>query len=266
MIGRQRSQPQPESKWPRRSSIHAWLGVVSIGVVLILVALALVEAGVLWEFVGDTGELMHRLLLGVGPPVSILSIYLEESGVPLPLPGDVFVLYLGHAVASSPPLWIAAWAGLVAAVVAGASNLYLISRMWGRRFVEGRFGLLLHITPDRLRKAEGAFNRWGVLALVFGRHIIGMRVPLTVAAGILRVPYRVFAASVALSSGIWAAIWLGLGIRFGGRLVGYANLHRWMYVVVPLGFWVSVLIWWLVQRRLDRSRRAATQKLLETRP
>jgi len=69
--------------------------------------------------------------------------------------------------------------------------------------VEGRLGLLLHITPERPSSAERAFNRWGVVALVFGRHIIGRRVPLTVTAGILRIPYEVFASSVAVSSVVW---------------------------------------------------------------
>jgi len=43
--------------------------------------------------------------------------------------------------------------------------------------------LSLHLTPQRLERAEGWFVRWGAWALIFGRHIFGLRVPLTVAAG-----------------------------------------------------------------------------------
>lgn len=94
----------------RPNSSPAWFGVISVGLVLGLVAMALLEVGALWEFVGDTGELIRRLLPRMGPAPSVLAIYLEESGIPLPVPGDVFVLYLGHSLGSSTPLLIAAWA------------------------------------------------------------------------------------------------------------------------------------------------------------
>ncbi|HEY8816411.1 MAG TPA: hypothetical protein VIP57_15060, partial [Candidatus Dormibacteraeota bacterium] len=54
--------------------------------------------------------------------------------------------------------------------------------------------------------------------LVFGRHIPGFRVPLTVAAGILKLRYRVFAVSVAVSSAAWAGVFLLLGVLFGDSL------------------------------------------------
>src|ERR1700674_825970 len=55
-------------------------------------------------------------------------LYLEESGVPLPAPGDVFVMYVGAHVPRNFASWMIAWIGLVAVVVLGATNLYLISR------------------------------------------------------------------------------------------------------------------------------------------
>jgi membrane protein DedA with SNARE-associated domain len=43
-------------------------------------------------------------------------------------------------------------------------------------------------------------------------------VPLTVAAGVLKLRYRVFAASVAVSSAAWAGLFLILGAIFGPAL------------------------------------------------
>src|SRR6266849_4340647 len=58
----------------------------------------------------------------------------------------------------------------------------------------------------------------GPWALIFGRHIPGFRVPLTVVAGILELPYRVFAISVAVSSAAWAGVFLVLGSVFGSSI------------------------------------------------
>jgi membrane protein DedA with SNARE-associated domain len=54
--------------------------------------------------------------------------------------------------------------------------------------------------------------------LIFGRHILGLRVPLTVAAGVLKLPYRTFAISVAVSSAAWAGVFLLLGLLFGNSV------------------------------------------------
>src|SRR6202171_498706 len=151
----------------------------------------------------------------------------------MPMPGDVFVMYVGHHSAHGLLTLVVAWLGLIAVVVLGASNLYFISRRWGRSIVEHRLAKLLHLTPARLDQGERGCGRWGVWPLVCGRHIPGLRVPLTVAAGIFRVRYPVFVASVAISTAVWAGFFLTLGAVFGGRISHLRAVHREGYVILP---------------------------------
>jgi membrane protein DedA with SNARE-associated domain len=126
---------------------------------------------------------------------------------------------------------------LIAVVVLGATNLFFISRRFGRRLAEGRFAHVIHLSPERLQRAEKWFERYGVLAIIFGRHIPGFRVPITLAAGVFRVPYPLFAASVAVSTAIWAGVFLILGINFGGRVEAFIRLHReayWLFLAAIL--------------------------------
>jgi membrane protein DedA with SNARE-associated domain len=146
-------------------------------------------------------------------------VYLEESGVPLFISGDAFLLYVGHRLPHNPPALIAAWLGMILAVVLGASNLYLLARRYGRRLLGLRIAGLLHLTPDRMLRAEASFQRWGPWALIVGRHIPGLRIPLTVVAGILELDYRAFVISVAISSAAWTAAFLALGAVFGDDVV-----------------------------------------------
>src|SRR5256884_9980677 len=111
-------------------------------------------------------------------------LYIEESGVPLPAPGDVFVMYVGTRIPHTPVAWVAAWFGLVLSVVLGATNLYLISKRYGRRLAESQFAEYVHLSHERLAKAEVWFKRYGVLAIIFGRHIPGFRIPITVTCGV----------------------------------------------------------------------------------
>jgi membrane protein DedA with SNARE-associated domain len=231
-----------------------WLAVAGVGAAfLLLVVVALAQEGTT-DLLRDVGVAIARALPRFGAPVAFALLYVEESGIPLPLPGDVAIVYLGHVLAGSPARLVGAWAGLILAVVAGASNLYLISRRWGRPLLASWGGPLFDLDAERLTRIEGWFDRWGPLAIIIGRHIFGFRVPVTVAAGLFKVPYPFFALSVAISSAPWAAAWLWVGVRFGSRIGSFLHLHWWGYLVFPAALAALILLG--VIRRRQRSARA----------
>jgi membrane protein DedA with SNARE-associated domain len=214
---------------------------------------------------GDLPEVLHvggRMLRDFYRRNSFIPgfalLYFEESGVPLPAPGDVFVMYVGVHVPHHLAAWIAAWLGLILAVVLGATNLFLISRKFGRRLVESDLAEYVHLSHSRLKRAEGWFDRWGVLAIIFGRHIPGFRIPITVMAGIFRVRYPVFAASVAVSTAIWAGIVLIVGINYGPRLADLLRVHSYLYFT--WGAIVLALVLTIFIRQRLRKRRPPIKK------
>jgi membrane protein DedA with SNARE-associated domain len=146
-------------------------------------------------------------------------------------------MYVGAHVPRNLASWVTAWLGLIGVVVLGATNLFFISRKIGRRLAESRYAQAVHLSPERLQKAEDWFKRYGVVAIIFGRHIPGFRVPITVAAGALKVSYPVFAASVAVSTAIWAGVVMAIGVNFGPRMEAFLNVHRVTYWI-----WAGVVI------------------------
>ena len=198
-------------------------------------ALCLLAVGILQgdvpDLVGDGTAWALGLLTGRGYLTSYPLLLIEEAGVPLPAPGDVFVIYAGAHVSRGPLPLAAAWLGFVVAVVAGASILYWIARRLGGDLAHTWVGRLIHLTPERLERAEGWFARYGVVAIIFGRHVPGLRVPITVACGVLQVSYRLFAVCVGVSAGIWAGFWVGIGAFFGLAAEAFLASHRWAYWV-----------------------------------
>jgi membrane-associated protein len=208
-----------------------WALAAAILVLAVVSYFAAAEADLLPENLTEVFQGFGSFVKRFGAPGSLVLLYIEESGVPLPVPGDVYVLYLGNLTKGSAGLLFAAWLAIIAVVVAGSSNLYLISRRWGPRLVEHPLARAFHIEPEGLEKAGRWFNRWGILAVVFGRHVPGFRVPITVVAGTLGFPYRLFAPAVAVSTGIWARVFLYLGARFGHAASGLLGRHSWIYIV-----------------------------------
>src|SRR5258708_11141965 len=193
------------------------VGGIAVLIVVIVVMWLLVEHDASGELPGADRSI-GQILRDDGYLVGFALIYIEESGLPLFIPGAAFLLYVGHRLPHNFPVLFAAWLGFTLAVTLGATNLYLLSRRFGRRLLEHRYARFLELTPSRLDRAEGWFARWGAWTLIFGRHIPGFRVPLTVAAGILKLRYRIFAVSVAISSAAWAGVFLLLGVLFGDSI------------------------------------------------
>jgi len=224
--------------WVSRTSGMQKLRIAAIA---ILIAAAIVLSAILQGDVPDVvNGVTHWVRLILHRYTYLASyglLYIEESGVPLPAPGDVFVMYVGAHVPRNLPSWIIAWLGLIGVVVLGATNLFFISKRFGRRLAEGRFAEVVHLSPERLKRAEQWFRRYGVIAIIFGRHIPGFRIPITVAAGVLKVSYPIFAASVAVSTAIWAGVVIIIGINFGPRMEAFLRVHRetyWMWAAVVL--------------------------------
>jgi len=214
-----------------RGSSARWLTIATGVALLAAAAIYLIVEGDLTENFVDLRDAFAGILRRFGAPGSLALLYIEESGVPLPVPGDVYVIYLGHLAAGYWTHLLGYWLAIIGVVVAGSTNLYWISRRWGVRLIEHPLARVFHLEPARLEKAKVWFDRWGVLAMIFGRHIPGFRVPLTVVAGTLKFPYRLFVPSVAVSTAIWAGVFLLIGDKLGGAIARFSGRNTWVYAV-----------------------------------
>jgi membrane protein DedA with SNARE-associated domain len=246
-----------------RSRPTGWFSTplqIAGGAVIVVLVIVLMILLVEHDATGQTLEAdnsIRNLLMQDGYLVGFALLYIEESGVPLFIPGDAFLAYVGHRLPHNVPVFLVAWVGFVLAVTFGATNLYLLSRRYGRRLLEHRLAGLLHLTPERLDTAEHSFRRWGPWALIFGRHILGLRVPLTVAAGVLKLPYRTFAISVAISSAAWAAVFLLLGAFFGDSVERSLRSHPLLYGIGSAAIVVAVIVIAVVRYRRRPAERPA---------
>lgn len=139
-----------------------------------------------------------------------LLLVVEEAGVPLPLPGDTLIMYLGVRAMAGQANAVLTIAIVSAAATIGSSALYWLARRGGRPALR-RYGRFLHLHPERVDRMQARFQRWGVWAIIVGRLIPGLRTPTSVMAGLFDVPYRVFAPSTAVSALLWALFYFYFG-------------------------------------------------------
>ncbi|HEY3109601.1 MAG TPA: DedA family protein [Chloroflexota bacterium] len=147
-----------------------------------------------------------------------LLIFVEEAGVPLPLPGDIVMMLAGYRVAQGQISLIPLLGALEVVTVAGASILYWLGRRGGRPLVE-RYGRFIHLDASRLARLEGFIRQRGATAVFLGRVIPGPRIATALLAGVFGLPYRTFLPAMAAGASIYLTFFVALGYYLGPQAI-----------------------------------------------
>ena len=209
----------------RRTCLGLALGVLAVGLMV-----AATRTDFPKGVVAAENMVQHR----IGVEIAVTGIYLEESGLPMPVPSEVSVGYLGQRLSNNPFALFATWLGLTVLIVLGSTNLFVASRKFGQRLINGRIGTALQLTPSRVARAQSWFARWGPLAIGLSRYVPGLRWGMAVTCGILGVSYRTFWFSTTISAAIWAGVMLTLGLTFGDAIGQTIVAHAWIGLLLPL--------------------------------
>ncbi len=172
-----------------------------------------------------------------------LGVMAESAGVPLP--GETILIAAGALVHHGTLGPVEVLLSGILGAITGDQIGYWAGRKGGRAFVL-RWGRYVFVTPERLERAEGFFDRHGGEAVFFARFVAGLRAFGALAAGTSRMPWRKFFlynalggatwATAAVGAGyfLWASIgavehWLGRASLFLAAAVVLALALRWAY-------------------------------------
>lgn len=153
------------------------------------------------SFLRENPELTGTVVfaLGFAESIALISLFVPST-----------ILFLGISTAHSAaggsfvPIWLAGAAGAcIGDLVSYAIGRYFkndIHRIWPfTRF------------PDLLPKGRAMFEKWGMLSVVIGKFLGMLRPFLPVVAGMMDMPWALFLFASAVSSLLWAGVFLAPG-------------------------------------------------------
>ena len=134
---------------------------------------------------------------------------------------------------------------------AGAILGWWIGLRGGRPLLESR-GRWLHVTPERLDRAEAWFQRWGNFGVLVGRVTPVVRSFVSIPAGIFEMRLAPYALYTVVGSAVWAFAIAGVGYGLGSSYKSFDNGFKYVEYAIVAG--VLVLAAYLIYRL----RKAAT--------
>ncbi len=177
------------------------------------------------------------------------------TGFGLPIPEEVPIVAAGIAssVGTLNPWW--AFLSCVIGAVAGDSVIYAIGYHFGHSLVyrHPRFAQLLH--AEREVKIEQMIRKHEFKVLFLSRFMVGVRAPVYLAAGILRIPFLRFLVIDIICATAVVGLFFGLSYAYGDRLTRLIRQSEIGLTVVLVVAAVAVAgyFFWRRRRRLQEA-------------
>jgi membrane protein DedA with SNARE-associated domain len=196
---------------------------------------------------------MIETFLSYGPNLTYFGIvfFLVLTGAGLPVPEEVPIVAAGVLSSGPDPflnVYFAFAACLIGALL-GDLLVYSIGRFLGTSFFRRHphFAHLLH--EEREKQMEDVIRKHGLKIFLVARFMVGVRAPLYLAAGVLRVSWRRFLIVDAFCATLVVSVVFWLSYRYG-RVIG--NLLRQSQItltIIVLVIAAGVLVAYLIHRR-----------------
>lgn len=180
-------------------------------------------------------------------------VFVEEAGIPLPVPGDVSILVVSTLSNYGRVNYFGVVFFVVVATLFGSSILYWVSQRFGRPFID-HFGPKIKITPQRVEKIQNWLEKHGGPAIVIGRLTPGLRTVTSIAAGVFKVPFRTFFIYTGIAAWIWATIYYSIGKIVGKNYKNIVNIfpHQFPINIFTITLLLVAIFVILRRKKLNR--------------
>jgi membrane protein DedA with SNARE-associated domain len=178
-------------------------------------------------------------------------VLIEDFGVPVP--GEtILILAAVYAGTGRLNVVLVGLLGFVGAVL-GDNIGFAIGHFGGRPLIE-RFGRYIFLTPSRIERATGFFDRHGGWIIIVARFIEGLRQANGIIAGISGIHWAKFLVFNAIGAALWVGVWTTLGYLSGSHInTIYDTATRFStYLAIAAGALVLIYL----AHRVVRVRRA----------
>lgn len=197
---------------------------------------------------------MIDFILAHGSYLAII-VVLILTGTGLPIPEEVPIIAAGILSSQGTLIWWLALPSCLIGALAGDCVMYWIGYHFGRSVLREHPWWAHFVKPEREAQIEQMLHKHGLKVFFLARFLVGLRSPVYLSAGIMRVPFRRFFLIDLFCASTVIGVFFWLSYRFGTvitRWIQRAEVGLTIVVVLVLTG-LAVYFW----RRRRRKKAAA---------
>ena len=201
-------------------------------------------------------ELSFTEIIRVYGLLALFIIMLLENSILGPvIPGEL-VLFTASALAGQGVLNVyAVFAVSFVATVTGSIIGFFIGRKAGIPLLK-RFSKKLH-SEKLLEKSDEFFKKYGAVAIIFGRFVMGVRAFISLIAGTSGMKFGLFFLYTIIAAFVWTVLVTLLGFFFGRSIDVFVKIFGIAGAVILV---IIILILIIIYLRKKRRERKSTNK------
>src|SRR3954465_14671876 len=146
-------------------------------------------------------------------------IFIALTGCGMPIPEEAAIVVAGVLSSQGQLQWPwLAFAACLAGAIVGDSFMYGIGHRWGHGIFtqHPRFAKLF--ASDNEQQFQRAVENHALKVMLLARFLVGIRAPVYVMTGVVRLPFRLFLIYDVISASLVVAVVFGLSYIFGEKV------------------------------------------------
>ncbi len=149
-------------------------------------------------------EVASQFIIDLISSLGYLGIYIGMfiESASIPLPSEIIMGFAGYLVYKGTlNLWLAALVGAIGNI-SGSTSMYIFGIKGGRPVID-KYGKYFHLTPEKMKKVDNYFAKWGDEMVFIAQLMPGVRTFISLPAGVLKINFPKFILYTFTGAFIW---------------------------------------------------------------
>jgi membrane protein DedA with SNARE-associated domain len=168
-------------------------------------------------------------------------VFIALTGCGLPIPEEAAIVVAGVLSSQNQLDWRIAFAVCLAGAVVGDSCMYAIGYRWGHGIFTSHPRFAKLFASENEQQFQKAVEAHALKVMLLARFLVGIRAPVYVMTGVVRLPFRRFLIYDVISASLVVGIVFGLSYLFGEQVTGWVRHAETRATIVVLLIVIAVV-------------------------
>jgi membrane protein DedA with SNARE-associated domain len=170
-------------------------------------------------------------------------LFIAATGCGMPIPEEAAIVLAGVLSSQNPPQldWRIAFAVCLAGAVVGDSCMYAIGYRWGHGIFTSHPRFAKLFASENEQQFQKSVEAHALKVMLLARFLVGIRAPVYVMTGVVRLPFRRFLLYDVISASLVVGVVFGLSYLFGEQVTDWVKHAETRATIVVVLIVIAVL-------------------------